>query len=400
MFDENEFRTLLAEADVPPTRVDTGQVLRNGRRRVRRRRLAGVGSTLAVAVAAAVTVPLIISSPGRGQQPDPATGTAAPSATAVPSPSHSPIACSVTALAMPPEHQAWQANPKFHGVEVNAADPTGRYIGGHAVIGQNFVPILWTDGVPKVLSIDPTTASIDAINEHGVVVGIAGLTDRRAYRYQAGTVTTLRAPTGKPWLYPQPDVNASGDVVMNAKPADAQDDMSRTVTALWKAGSDTPVIVPLPVGANVQGITDDGMIFGGISNSDGFVQDAYLWDQQGQGRKLAVPGGGTANAIAARGDWVTGGAWRDTQSDPVVMLWNLRTGAAKEVTSGLGVFVNSSGRVINGAPVGTVLVDGVTLTLPTVVAGGEATARALADDGTIFGDSFDGRKSVPQQWRC
>lgn len=400
MFDEDELRTLLARADVPASGVETTRVLRDGHRRVRRRRLAGVGGTLAVVVTAAVAVPLTMGSAGRGGQPnDPATVAPATSA-AAPSPSRILPTCSVHALAMPPEYQTWKTKPKFDRVEVNTADPTGRYIGGHAIIGQNFVPILWTDGVPKVLPIDPVSASIDEINEHGVVVGKAGALADRAYRYENGKVSTLRAPSGKPWLFPHPFINAAGDIVMNAKPQDAAGDGSRSVVVIWKAGTDTPVILPLPKYAGAQGITDDGMIFGDVGGSDGMVKGAYLWDQQGNGRELVAPGNKPASAEAARGDWVTGGTWRSQASGPEVMLWNRRTGEARLLSPGLGDSVNSSGWVVDMAPGGSVLVDGVSLDLPTVVPNNKAVPKAVAEDGRIAGDSFDGETSIPAQWRC
>ncbi|GAB4046238.1 hypothetical protein [Catellatospora paridis] len=395
MFEENEFRALLNDADVPPTGVDVGRVLHAGRRRARHRSLAGVGGTLAVMLAVAGVVPLTLGPTGGGQsETDPTASGAAATA----GPSAGPRTCTVTALAMPAEYQAWQNQPKFQRVEVNTADPTGRYIGGHAVIGQNLIPILWTDGVPQVLPIDPTTASIDAINEHGVVVGMASAAPR-PYRYDHGTVTKLLPPPHKLFLYPQPYLNAAGDITMNAKPKAGYDDEAGTVVVWWRAGTRVPVVLPLSENARAQGIGDDGRIVGGTVGDAGAL-DAYLWDPRGDGRKLAGPAGTRTNAHAARGEWATGGAWRSGQQGPTVMLWNLRTGEARELAAGLGVGVNSSGWVVTSAPTATVLVDGVKLALPAVVAGGVAKAKAVADDGTVFGDSYDGDDSVPVRWRC
>ncbi|MEU8006351.1 hypothetical protein AB0B66_34780 [Catellatospora sp. NPDC049111] len=398
MYEEEEFRALLNATDVPPTGVDVARVLHVGRRRTRHRRLAGVGGTLAVALTVLGVAPLALGPTG---QPGPATSvTASASASVAPSPSPAgPPVCTVTALAMPPEYQTWKTLPNFRRVEVSTADPTGRYIGGHAVVGQNFIPILWTDGKPKVLPIDPTSASIDAINEHGVVVGMSGGSASRAYRYQNGKVTMLRAPVGKTWLFPHPFINAAGDMVINAKPQNAYDDDSRTVVAMWRAGTTNPVILPLPKHAGVRGITDDGRIIGGVGEN-GSGRDAYVWDQKGNGRKLTGPAGTTTNATAARGDWVTGGAWREGQKGPTVMLWNLRTGEATELTRDLGTGVNASGWVVTGIPRGEVLVDGVALVLPPIVAGGRTRASSVADDGRIAGDSFEGETSVPVQWHC
>src|ERR1044071_6475129 len=107
-------------------------------------------------------------------------------------------------------------------VEATTVDPTGQYIGGHAVVGQNFVPILWVDGVPHVLPVPAESAGVDAINEHGVVVGVADNgRDEWAFRYQSGKVTPLDLPVGYPRLYPAPAINSAGDVVMNAEAADS-----------------------------------------------------------------------------------------------------------------------------------------------------------------------------------
>lgn len=399
MYEEDEFRALLNDAETPPSGVDVRQVLQAGHRRVRRRRLAGVGGTLAIMLTAAGVVPVALAPAGPDRPHTGASASAAGTGAATPSTSGGPPTCTVTALAMPAEYQTWQAMPKFRRVEVSTADPTGRYIGGHAIIGQNFIPVLWTDGVPEVLPIDPVSASIDGINERGVVVGMAGGSADRAYRYENGKVTVLRAPAGKTWLYPHPYVNAAGDIVMNAKPQGAHDDESRTVVAMWRAGTDSPVTLPLPKYTGVHGITDDGRIIGGL-RANASSRDAYVWDQRGNGRKLTGPAGTTTNAIAARGDWVTGGAWREGQKGPTVMLWNLRTGEAKELTRGLGIGVTNSGQVVTSIPTADVLVDGLELTLPAVTAGGTAKAKAVADDGTIAGDSVEGESSVPAQWHC
>lgn len=66
----------------------------------------------------------------------------------------------------------------------------------------------------------------------------------------------------------------------------------------------------------------------------------------------------------------------------------------------LGIGVNTSGWVVTSLPTASVLVDGVKLALPAVVAGGVAKAKAVADDGTVFGDSYDGDDSVPVRWQC
>ncbi|NUT34610.1 MAG: hypothetical protein HOV79_16220 [Hamadaea sp.] len=401
MLDENEFRSLLDDADVPVTGVDVARVLRTGRRGIRRRRLTVMGAGLAVLVSAGA-VPVAIGSVGRDAHP----GTATTSAT--PSPSGTPRSCTVQQLAMPAEYQSWKANTKFVGVSVSAADPTGRYIGGHAVIGQNFIPVLWTDGVPKVLAIDKTTASIDSISEQGVVAGMYG-GGYDLYRYHDGEVTRLKAPAGKPWVYPWAISNAAGDITMNAKPDNAPDGVdSTTVVARWAPGSPAPQILPLPLGAQVRATVDDGRVIGTIRGQAA----AYVWDRDGRALTLTPPAGEFFSVRATRGDWVTGGVGTvqtgkaKTGQLPTVMLWNLRTGESRRLPAeGVGADVNAAGWVITDAHprAGAVIIDGVSVSLTAVASGGRAKPVAIADDGSVYGNSIgkdeDGY-GVPVMWRC
>jgi len=296
--------------------------------------------------------------------------------------------------------------------KADAVDPTGRYIVGNNVVGQDFQPILWTDARAQALPMVGKSVQATAVNASGVVVGlVADAQQEYVFRFENGAYTKLHTPPGRWTVYPQPAVNAAGDVVINVEPF-GNSGGKGSFAVLWKAGSATPIKLPLPAGANAHDITDDGTIVGTIYK-DGEATAAYAWDQQGHGRKLQVPAGQTAAAYAARGKWATGGLWPSMAP----ALWNLETGAltrlglqgsaapgrgaGKSAALGPGEAVNAAGWVVTDR---VVLRDGADVKL-AVPSGQDARPAGVSDGGLVVGQALTNGRAEdlnlgPRVWSC
>ena len=402
--DEELVRNFLTEVPLPAGRLDLPVLLDTGGRRVRRRRAGqlGLAAAVAVAVAGAAMAPQLLRQPSHGA---PVQVGASPVAKVSASPSAAGTtgaACPITPLAVP------------HGVSgltANTVDPSGRYIGGMGTKGQDFIPVLWTDGVPQVLPINRSSAEVDSINASGVVVGLATGKNYEddVYRYRDGHVTFLKPPPGNWHVFPTPAINAGGDIVINAEPV--HDPQSPDSFAFyWPAGSDTAVKIPLPKGANVFGITDDRILVGGVY-VDGVGQAGYTWDLTGKGTQLATPAGTTTLGYAIRGGWAAGGVWPaevagvPSTKRPTGAVWNLGTGELTQLPE-VGPFnaVNSQGWVTFG---GKVWAAGQVRPLAAAHSEDTYTGMGLSDGGLVVGYSSQPRASTdvaavtaPVTWQC
>ena len=384
MNDEQELRDRLAAVDVPASRVEVDGLLRAGRRRtVRRRGAQAVGAALAVGTLLAV--PSVVA----GKRTNPAT--ALHEATPVPSTATAEVAdaprsCRMAKLPVP-------AGVKE--VSASGVDPTGRYIVGNGFAGQDFRPVLWTDGRPRALPVLGESVELSAVNASGVVVGLVN-DGREEYvvRYENGGYTKLRTPPGDWHPYPVPAINAAGDVLINVEPK-GNSGGKDSIVLLWKAGSVSPTRVPLPEGANGHDLTDDGTIIGSVYE-DGVAVDAYAWNQRGEGRKLEKPRGMRAAGYAGQGDWATGGLWEDGTA----ALWNLRTGKLLRLDfPAPGDAVNASGWV---TVAGTLVRDGAAVDLPAPQ-GESGRGTGLSDTGLVVGHTVgakDGEGRGPRTWQC
>jgi hypothetical protein len=179
-----------------------------------------------------------------------------------------------------------------------------------------------------------------------------------------------------------------------------------SIVLFWPAGQSVAKKLPLPAGANVMAILDDGTLVGALYKN-GEAIAAYTWDQQGRGHKLATPQGQTGAAYAARGDWATGGFWPAMST----ARWNLRTGEFIELPTpagadvppaltslGAGEQVNANGWVV---ATGYAVHDGGGAQL-TVPKGQKASAVAVSDDNLVVGQavSASGTALGPRSWRC
>ncbi|MBM2618770.1 hypothetical protein JIG36_24740 [Actinoplanes sp. LDG1-06] len=378
--EEQQLRNRLERIIAPPSRLEAETMLDAGRRQVFRRRSWQAAGGVALATGVVVAVPVVM------REPD-----AAPPAPAYVADSVTPVKknCQMTALAMPKGAKEATAE---------GVDPSGRYIIGHDFSGQNFKPILWTDGVPKRLPQVEKSVQLTTVNASGVVAGLATEGNLEyAFRYENGRYTRLKTPPGDWHIYPWPMMNAAGDIVINAEP-DGKIEGEDSIALFWAAGSTTAVKLPLPEEANVYDITDDGMIVGG-SFVNGEGRDAYVWDRTGHGRKLAAPAGMRSVAYAAEGDWATGGLWPATGSGKPA-LWNLKTGAVTKLDGdGPGDSVNRDQLVVAS---GKLIRDGKVVGLPAPK-GQETSARAVANTGLIVGvaqDASNDGPTTPRTWKC
>ncbi|MGY0004243.1 hypothetical protein [Micromonospora sp. I033] len=392
MNDEQELRDRLRAVEVPASRIEIDGLVRAGRRRAFRRRSVQGAGGVALATALLLTTPSILTT--AGARPDAAPAGASPGATRSPEPAGTDSA--LTASAGPCRLSELPVPAGMRRVTATGVDPTGRYVIGNDVVGQDFRPVLWTDGKPQALPVPGKSVQVNAVNAAGVAVGLVEDGPREyVFRYEQGAYSRLRTPPGNWHVYPTPAINAAGDVVINAEPS-GNSGGEDSIVLFWRAGSTEAVRLPLPDGANAYGITDDGTIVGAMYQ-DGRAKAAYAWDQQGRGRKLTAPAGQTGAGYAARGDWATGGLWPSTSA----ALWNLRTGAVTQLTAdGPGQAVNASGWVVAA---GTLLRDGTAVEL-RVPAGQTGRATAVSDTGLVVGHARtagdDAQILGPRMWRC
>ncbi|GAA4443863.1 hypothetical protein [Phytohabitans houttuyneae] len=412
---EDNLRDRLEAVQAPPTHLDVEMLVGAGRRRAFRRRTAEAAGGVALVAAVLLAVPLALNAaegdpakpPAVGGSGTPAAPTPAPTAAtpsgpaAKPSPTGSSPSPSQTVPAGRCAMAELPATGGMDGIVPEAVDPSGRYIAGNDTVGQDFRAVLWTDGRPRALPVVGDSVQATAVNSSGVVVGLVSEDAKNdVFRYQDGVLTRLRTPPGDWHVYPVPAINAAGDIVINAEPR-GNTGGEGSIVLLWRAGATTATKLPLPEGANVFEISDDGTLVGALY-PDGSATDAYAWDQRGKGRKLARPAGTEgAAAYAISGDRATGGVWADGNGRTVV--WDIRTGAVTDLDAlEPGDAINAAGWVVNAT--GQVLRDGADPTLE-VPAGQVATARDVSDTGLVVGhaveDKPDGGESLgPRMWRC
>ncbi|SCG59350.1 hypothetical protein [Micromonospora inositola] len=398
MNEEQELRDRLAAVDVPPSRIEMDALVRAGRRRAFRRRSVQATGGVALATAMLLAVPSILTT--AEAQPTGRTDAGPASASEEATASAGPAApCRMTELPVP---------SGMKGATAVAVDPTGRYVVGNSLVGQDFRPILWTDGQPQALPVPGKSVQVTAANASGVVVGLVEDTKQEyVFRYENGAYTRLRTPPGSWHPYPTPAINAAGDVIINVEPR-GNSGGKDSIVLLWKAGSTSAVKLPLPAGANAYDITDDGTIVGAMYK-DGVATAAYAWDRRGNGRKLELPSGETGAAYAAQGEWATGGRWPSRST----ALWNIRTGEVTDLgtqgaeattsgTQGPGEAVNASGWVVAHGSV--LLRDGVAVEL-AVPSGQTSRAAGVSDSGVVVGQAVtdggnDNQNLGPRVWRC
>jgi hypothetical protein len=409
--EERELRDRLEDLEVPPTRVEVDDLLNAGRKREGRRKAGRAAAGAVLAVGVLMGAPSVLAGAF-----DNATLDVAPSASTSASPSLTPsparsksalsrttpassIRCQVAELPVPKGAKE---------VEITAVDPTGTYILGHSYSKGGYHPILWTGGKAEVLDIPGKSVQLTDVNATGQVAGMIDI-DNEDYPFlwQNGSYQMLDLPPGKWHAYPEPEINARGEVVMNVEPrGNSGGDGSFAV--LWKSGSTKATKLPLPTGANALDINDDGTVVGAIYKHGEGADTGWVWDQKGHGKELK-PDAGQDNSAAyhTQGDWAAGGLWPSMEPG----LWNLRTGEVIHLKTpagadlppaldGVGAAdgVNAPGWIVAGGYV--LLADGP-LTLPTAK-GTTAFATAVSDNGLVVGMARGGddKYTGPLAWQC
>jgi hypothetical protein len=353
---EADARHWLDSVDAPPPRLEIAQIVQTGRSQARRRRLLTAGGGVAAALAATAAVPAMVS-PLLGDTQQPA---AAPCDVSD---------MEVSGLPVPEAALAVDSNRSNVDVQIAGVDPTGRYVVGNGVIwsehessdgtvagrsgtGETTGMILWDEGRPTFIPNPPgESRTATDVNGSGVVIGGSGGSAQDPWVYRQGEVTDLPAPTNYRQASAQA-INTSGDVA-----GTAMDDDGHVVVVIWPAEQlDQPIVLTEPAfGATVHGITEDGLVVGGIEtgtpigNGETLMTSSpHLWTEAGDGRNLELPSGVTgADMTSIGGDWAVGLAWRPASGDsdrsdssmpadmsPVPVRWDVRTGAVEELDTG------------------------------------------------------------------
>ncbi|GAB7042480.1 MULTISPECIES: hypothetical protein [Catenuloplanes] len=371
---EEQLRARAEALPVPPTALTTQRLVEAGRRARRRRTAWTAGGTALVVVGALAAAPALI--PAAIRTP---AGTA-PAASAAPT-------CTRTPLPVP--DGVTDATP-------DAVDPTGRYVAGSyfgaavdpRAAGPDAKPALWTDGRPAPLPPGPgRTTRLTGVNAAGVAVGVSDTAAGTVVlRYTGGVPAELGVPDGT-WLFDTaPLINAAGDIVASADAG----------TVLWKAGSPTPVVLPVPHGFSADAFTDAGTVLGVVDGDAPSSATAVSWSEADGVRALSGPDGRTVEQITgARGDWVSG------RLAPAATgaVWNRRTGELFDLGVSSSYAVNARGWAASGS---ALISGGVSVSLAYEPAS-VVTLTDISDSGLVVGYAGQpGGKGprTPVAWTC
>lgn len=292
--------------------------------------------------------------------------------------------------------------------------PNGRYIVGHTNVGQNFRPVYWTDGVPRMVPYPSDANSVDltGVTNNGTAVGALG-SGRYSYvvRYRDGVLRKLPYPAGGPWSLASQWINEAGDIMATVKHLNV--DNGPLLAVVWPAGSDTPELITPPANTQFMGIAADGSLLAMANMDRSDLNSAYVFDRHGRNpRELPAPAGWSNLAGLVRGDWAVGELVRQdgktsapysARSIPpdqmTAAAWNLRTGELVELPGapyadvvGLdGTAVSSGGLLVMNRNNRYRLVRP---DLPDTTA--SIFVTSVADDGQVVGWGGD----LALRWQC
>lgn len=283
MSDQDELaRRLLAPlAGEPagPSTVDIRRAMAEGRRRLRTRRLAGVGVAAAVTVLVAAGVPVAVDAPWQLAEPPPPLTTPSTPATPTPAGPAPPEACELADLAVPDD--AYQSL-------VAGGDPTGRFVLGstyHWDAPSERV-VVWDGGEPIAVHMPGEDPSLDDINSSGVGVGSSFLSDQTqvSWLYRDGAVRRL--PDG----YLATSINEQGAIAGSVGPATGQ----RRPAVLRSPTADPEELsVPGPSwDVTATDVGADGTVVGSGQDMDQVPRPpshGFVWLPDGTRRQLPAP---------------------------------------------------------------------------------------------------------------
>jgi hypothetical protein len=414
----------LSTMDIPPSTLDVSDLVRLGRRRVRRRRHATTGMVAALTLVA-VAAPVGLVQWHNRVSPTASTPVSAePDSSAPSTPTAVAAPCTATTVTLPKSGKAYTA-------DIGAMDPSGRYLvsGPHT----STAPILWDNLHPRYLAAPGPAAAAIAVNAAGTVVGTTTGSKELSsgWIYRDGEIRYLPAPAGYPLLVAPVDINAAGDVVGIGQSKAAQN----IVPVLWPAEATAkvhPLTLPdsAPAGVIDVAIGDDGTVAATLVGKIASIP--YRWLADGTGQELAIPNGAQGGMVKAiRGTWAFGSVYLDantagreprTTADPdqkfgyfpTPARWDLRTGEVKlldQAVRGIAVTGNAAGdmvvQVIRGDGTADVLYrGGRPVTLETATSSGVAQPAAVSDSGRLVAgnDIVERGGQVvlrqPTMWRC
>lgn len=377
MSDERAAAVLrVLENDLPPSTVDIDRAVRAGRRRERTRRALAAGALAGVTALAGVGAVAVLGDTEKRP--------------AEQRPAEQPKAqvCANAAL------------PGASG-EARAISPSGKYVA--AGTDRPGPPLLWADGAPVVVTVPAgVTATPDAVNDRGVIVGIARHDDRTVpFIIRDGAYAELPLPAGAEGA--ARGINGQGDVV--GWTWVGQD---RSNAVVWRGGGAVTTLAADATHASAFAIADDGTAFGSLE--DGGVP--YSWGPDGTGRALADRG----KAFGVAGDYVYGyngvqAAGRQPGADQKAkegsgqanwVRWQLSTGAVVEVKGLFPNDVDTTGTIVGSVQKGGKTVparwrDGTVAELP----GGVGEVYSSSRDGSrLAGWTGDVNAPTPTLWSC
>jgi hypothetical protein len=417
-------RTQLAHLDTPPTRVDVGQVVREGRRAQRRWHVAT--ALTVTALVGVLGVPSAIAL-GGGGGPGVTGGPA--SAVTVPVGPLVPATCTMTNLPVP---------AGITEVFLDATDRTGRFYAGSGRYGatKQIKAIVWRDGVPAVIDVPGVSGEGRSVptdaNSAGVVVGVwfdsSALGPAFVWMYRAGVVSRLPVPAGYAALgSSRALVNDRGDVA-----ASVYNEQQSSRIAIWPAAApDRPYLLDTGRAAAPNAIRADGAVAGVTYPAESAISDeqAVVWTMDRRGRVLAVPAGWDVAAPLDLHDDVVYGTvlqkplvqppspgstagWWPRSAGSAAVRWNLRTGKVEVFGSLPGSFAaaNHTGwLVVHARRGGEREADGVVVSpqrhayrLPVRNERDGVQVIWISEDGrTVVGSTGDYPTAYhPVTWHC
>ncbi|GAB4054127.1 hypothetical protein [Catellatospora paridis] len=369
-------------ADEAPRYDVLARVHDRKRRRVRTRRLAGVGAVAVLAVAGVQVLGLPHLAPSAdhtGGLPNRLGG------------------CEAQRLPVP--------GGATHGSMVTAGDPTGRHLAGKKLGDHGHDRLLiWDDGLPREVAVDGEVPFFNDITTSGVAVATSIIGDRLAsWIYRDGALVRLPGTNARAQV-----VNDSGAV------AGTQDERP----VVWRDPAQPPTALAIPAGATgfVADIGPDGTVAGGITDARG--SHPYQWRPDGTGEELQMPDVLAGQKIVGirvsvlSGDWIIGGVVAEVEGRTTVLgvRWSRTTGQSSWWHSpelphvyggggvGAGTLESDDGprpepgerEYAQSSNAFRVSGDGSTRMLPTasgaVLVRGQPAAgfSAISDDGTVI----------------
>jgi hypothetical protein len=318
MTDESDVRSWLATAEVPDLRpLDFEQTVSTGRGRVRQRRVRRIAGTAAFGLAAVLAVPAVITLIGRDstEPTPPATARRTP-------PPDGPFTCTFRALPTPSGLDAFN-QPEWR-FDIAGMDRSGRYVIAQAMgpggPGGTRVPVLWDNGVGRVLSPEMKSARPTAVGENGTVAG-EYMSGGGSWVYRAGVVTDIPVPAGTTTVTVS-DINANGDLLGTAFT------QGTARVAIWRAGK-----LAEPQFLEAPGEVVTPMRFlpdGGVVGWQSIENGVYVWNAQGEGTAYAVPAGAIQTRPVGVGNgWVFALGKQSVEGGQIPVRWKIGTGAAE-----------------------------------------------------------------------